>query len=284
MSQRCGKLPALSTANFPHFQAGEVRLISRAMETIYDRVKRRLDELGISENAASKRATGDNRDFVRNLKSGKVKVGSAANLAGLAEVLDRSVDWILYGDDEPESERKVIPIDEAEGYREPAHTPKAFSDGTLYSGSQPGAVPELDARAGAGEGTIGRVYNIRSAGIQSGHKVTAEWVVPPDMTRYYLGADPQQVVIVQVQNDSMEPTLRSGDRVMVDLTSTIPTDGGIFILDEGHGPIVKRCRLLPGTDPLSIEIISDNPLIGPRVRPVDDVRVIGQVRGRWTRI
>ncbi len=82
----------------------------------------------------------------------------------------------------------------------------------------------------------------------------------------------------------MYPTLSNGDRLLVDLNDTVPNDGGIFLLDEGHGPIVKRARIIQNDDGPDIEIISDNAALSPTRRAAADVRVIDRVRGRWTRI
>ncbi|MEZ5992116.1 MAG: signal peptidase I [Planctomycetota bacterium] len=54
---------------------------------------------------------------------------------------------------------------------------------------------------------------------------------------------------VRVEGDSMLPTLRPGDILLLDLTATPDTRFGIFVLDvegEKHNPLIKRLVGLPG--------------------------------------
>lgn len=194
-------------------------------------------------------------------------------------------EWLIYGTgpmSNSSSEPTIVSIEEAE--RNGGGNGKTVSAGVRYQGSERGVVPELDAAAGAGDGKVGDVLALGGPGISSGHAVTQEWGIPPAMQRHWLGAAPGRLVILPVEGDSMLPTLEAGDRVAIDLGSTTPRDGGLYVIDEGLGPMVKRVQLLPGTDPLEIEIISDNPRVPARRRPADTVYVIGRVRGRWSRI
>ncbi|MCB1516103.1 MAG: S24 family peptidase [Hyphomicrobiaceae bacterium] len=69
-----------------------------AENDVYLRIRARLDEVhpGLTDREASLRATdGRNADLFRKLKSGPVYTPRGQNLAGLAELLQVGVDWVL---------------------------------------------------------------------------------------------------------------------------------------------------------------------------------------------
>lgn len=82
--------------------------------------------------------------------------------------------------------------------------------------------------------------------------------------------------LVTARGDSMEPTINSGDIVVVDIKDTDATQEGIFCLNYGGGVTIKRIQVLP----FGVEFISDNKLYNPFVlkgQELDSVRIIGRV-------
>nr|WP_298794256.1 XRE family transcriptional regulator [uncultured Acetobacter sp.] len=71
-----------------------------------------------------------------------------------------------------------------------------------------------------------------------------------------LGLDPQHVIMLETSGDSMEPTLRSGDRLLVDTRRQHILDG-VHVLVVNGGLLVKRLSSEPSG---KICIASDNPL------------------------
>ena len=49
--------------------------------------------------------------------------------------------------------------------------------------------------------------------------------------------------ILKVQDDSMEPEIHEGDRVVFDLSNRLPAAGGTFALRDGDGLVVRRVAL-----------------------------------------
>ncbi len=163
-----------------------------------------------------------------------------------------------------------VPFDEANG--------NGWQEG--WQARLPGGSAEVDARAGAGDGSSGQVLRLRSGGIQSGHLVTGEWVVP----RAHLGANPARVIFIPVIGTSMQPILNPSDVVAVDTTVSDIKDAEIYVIDEGDGPSVKRLRLNHDDNPRTVDIISENAAVPPKRRPAELVRVIGLVIGKWSRM
>ena len=78
--------------------------------------------------------------------------------------------------------------------------------------------------------------------------------------RMELGARPQDLYLIRVAGDSMEPTLRSGDVILVDRRATRPDREGVYILRMNDMLLVKRLQALPGG---VVRVISDNAAFAP---------------------
>ncbi|PKN35617.1 MAG: hypothetical protein CVU61_02000 [Deltaproteobacteria bacterium HGW-Deltaproteobacteria-19] len=87
---------------------------------------------------------------------------------------------------------------------------------------------------------------------------------------------PENMSLIKVQGDSMEPTLLSGDLVLVDHNKTsIAPQGGIYAISINHEIMIKRVQILFPEGRL--RIISDNKQYEPIEAPADHVRVNGKV-------
>lgn len=89
LPRRQGRFPSWSeipgAGKFPHMS-----------ETLYGRIRERLESLGLSDEAAARKA-GLQRDYLRNLKRNRQISPRGQNLARLAAVLGCSVDELIDG-------------------------------------------------------------------------------------------------------------------------------------------------------------------------------------------
>lgn len=93
-------------ALFPHLSTGKVPLANpitadkmpRMTNTLYDRIKQKIEELGLSEREASLRVSGT-PDLIRNIKRGKSESLRGPRLLKLAEILGVSASWLQTGGD-----------------------------------------------------------------------------------------------------------------------------------------------------------------------------------------
>lgn len=69
-------------------------------------------------------------------------------------------------------------------------------------------------------------------------------------------APPNRLAVLEIDGDSMWPTLNSGDHALVDLTITTPSRDGLYILRRDDDLQVKRVAVNPSSG--KIDIISDN--------------------------
>jgi phage repressor protein C with HTH and peptisase S24 domain len=126
-------------------------------------------------------------------------------------------------------------------------------------------LPSFDLRASAGGGSI--FDREREAARVAFRR---QWL------KSVTGAPLDQLVVIEADGDSMEPSIHDGDHMLVDRSQTNPRRDGIYVINwDGHIN-VKRVT----TDPARKRIVisSDNPKYPPNeaVRP-DEVTVLGRV-------
>lgn len=94
------------------------------------------------------------------------------------------------------------------------------------------------------------------------------------------GLEPAMLTVIEVEGDSMEPTLRDGDEILVDRTPR-PLRAGLHVIRLDDVLLVKR--LEPGPAGL-LRVISDNPAYARIERPVGDAAILGRVVWKGGRI
>jgi phage repressor protein C with HTH and peptisase S24 domain len=103
------------------------------------------------------------------------------------------------------------------------------------------------------------------------------WLFPDAVIRHEFRARPEDLHIVTIDGDSMEPLLSSGDRVMIDTSRRVPVPPGIFVIWDGMGIVAKRIEHVPQSDPPLVTIKSVNTGYQAYERTADEVNIIGRV-------
>lgn len=129
------------------------------------------------------------------------------------------------------------------------------------------AVTEIDVRASAGPGAI-------HEGLE---EAKAVWLFPDPVIRHEFRARAEDLHIITVDGDSMEPLLSSGDRILVDTSQRIPVPPGIFVIWDGMGIVAKRVEHVPNSDPPTVVIRSVNPEYQTYERDAEEVNIVGRV-------
>ena len=127
-------------------------------------------------------------------------------------------------------------------------------------------VPRYRVSAAAGHGAI-----------PGSETATAEVGFSAQWLNKLSGARPRDLSIIQVEGDSMIPTLADGDEILVDLSAAHRrVRDGIYVLRRNDALLVKRVTLHPARSTLTIT--SDNPAYAswPDCSP-DEVQIIGRV-------
>lgn len=220
-----------------------------------------------------------------NLKDGYLKrdwvAGFAAAVVGKGSPpISEPEVWALAGPEFAPPARRAVydTFDPDEAWK-----PDGVFEGETYTREmwkphQPGALPEIDMKAGAGEGTVGDILVLEAKGQAfSGHRIVDEWVFPPSFL-HNAGISAAHSMVTEIGGDSMIPTYLPGDRAVVDLSQSELLTDGVYMWSDGHSPPqVKRLQRIPFSNPPRVEISSDNKAYKSFEAPLAEVRIFGRV-------
>jgi phage repressor protein C with HTH and peptisase S24 domain len=127
-------------------------------------------------------------------------------------------------------------------------------------------LPRLDVEAAAGAGVI-----VGSEDVAEMLAFSADWLRDRQIS-------PRAARILTARGDSMEPTIRDGDLLIVDTAIEIAVDNGIYVIAYGGVLLVKRLFVLRNG---GLVIASDNKVAGrdEEIPPheVPEVHIAGRV-------
>nr|WP_170132330.1 S24 family peptidase [Hoeflea marina] len=224
-------------------------------------------EIGVAEATLANYIRGEREpsyDFLRRLRE----------LRGI------DINWLITGGDganQTEAPRQGALVS--------SYDPDADENDEGYSHETwkpriPGARPEIDARLGAGEGSVGQMLTIGSNGGTSGHRVVAEWLLPESFLVGEMKASASTTIVMEVVGDSMVPSYQPGDRVLVDLAQTRMVADTVYAISDGFSePQIKRLQRIPFSDPPRVSIISDNPALANFDVDLEKLHIIGRICG-----
>ena len=128
-------------------------------------------------------------------------------------------------------------------------------------------ISEIDVRASAGPGAI-------HDGLEESKET---WIFSDAIVRHEFRARAQDLNIITIDGDSIEPVLSSGDRILIDTSQRVCVPPGIFVIWDGMGIVAKRVEHVPLSDPSKIVIKSINPQYETYERDAEEVNIIGRV-------
>lgn len=112
---------------------------------------------------------------------------------------------------------------------------------------------------------------IRSEQIVDHLAFRLEWL------KHSLGISPENIAIITVLDDSMEPYLAEGDLILVDLEGASIEGNSVYVLQSGDSLIVRRIQVkLDG----GVTVKSDNPRYEPETynrESAENLRVVGRM-------
>lgn len=227
-------------------------------EPFRDRLKRVREQLGQSQKGMDP-LLGIGKGSWQRYELGQTPGGQViAALAGLG--IDAH--WLLTGEGEMLRDQR----------RPPESAPQAAAEHMVREPSPEYAlVPLYDVRAAAGHGAV-----VEEEQIIDSLAFKRQWI------QQELHASPGDLYLIYVDGESMEPTLRPGDVILVDRRSAqaVPRDG-IYVLRMDGSLLVKRLQRLPGRQ---VKVTSDNPAYEPfnlsLETPGEDLAIVGRVV--WT--
>ena len=128
------------------------------------------------------------------------------------------------------------------------------------------AVREIDVRAAAGPGA----WN------EEDERTRAIWILGERIIRQEFQTRPEELRMITVEGDSMEPVASSGDRILIDVSRRVPAPPGIFVIWDGMGLVTKRIQHVPNSDPPRVMLKSSNPEYDSYECLAADVHIVGR--------
>jgi transcriptional regulator with XRE-family HTH domain len=151
----------------------------------------------------------------------------------------------------------------------------ALSPPTEVKINRPVRVPDLRIFGGLGGGGALTIVAGDEGTPVDPEQLRGYWTFPEYMVRAFRSLD--GIYAWEVRGDSMEPTLPGGSVVFVDTSqSTLPPDD-IYAIDYGDGLMVKRLKLVPRTE--LVTVISDNGNYSTDDLKREHVQVFGRIIG-----
>ena len=126
-------------------------------------------------------------------------------------------------------------------------------------------IPQFNFRAGMGGGGI------------IDRETSDDFLSLPRTYLEQMQLSSADLISIDVEGDSMSPTLESGDRIMINRSDKNPASGGVFAIHDSDALVVKRIERIPATNPVRLKLISDNPNHGTYEVPADETNILGRV-------
>lgn len=104
----------------------------------------------------------------------------------------------------------------------------------------------LNVEASAGNGSTGDLVEV----------VSRLYYVPEQFQTYFRGINPDNIRIINIRGDSMQPTFNSGDMIFVDINTCFFDGDGVYVFNYKGDLYVKRLQNVGD----HLLVISDNPI------------------------
>ena len=90
----------------------------------------------------------------------------------------------------------------------------------------------------------------------------------------HLGANIEDLRLLTISGDGMNPSLCHGDTVIIDVSKKHPSPPAIFVLFDGFGLVAKRCEYIGAEN---VRITSDNSHYSAYEKSINKVEIVGRV-------
>jgi phage repressor protein C with HTH and peptisase S24 domain len=178
------------------------------------------------------------------------RVPGADKAVAIAKALQVDVGWLLDGSGEAE-------LMLASGEQRPRIARRNSTENPDVV-----EIDQIDLRYG-----LGATY-------REGHVEVSKRTFDREWLRSITNAPPSKLVWAAGEGDSMEPTIRSGEVVLIDTSADKRRfDDTIWAVMLGEVGMIKRLRSRGDT----VELLSDNPLVPPQTAADDEMHAVGRV-------
>ncbi len=103
------------------------------------------------------------------------------------------------------------------------------------------------------------------------------WVIPDSVLSQHTGAPPDKIKIFKIEDSLMEPYLKVGEYVLVDLSDQKPSPPGFFVVSDGYSYLARQCKTLPVSGPAEVHISAKNEVFAPQKLKLSEVEIAGRI-------
>jgi len=199
--------------------------------------------------------TGVSKQQLSRLENGQIRL-RLDHLKPFAAVLGYSPEEILLWGRLPHGLEKPSESEDRRG----------DAGGKSSAAKRPGEVREIDARAPLARGRV--VSRFKSE----------HWLFPESFVAEQLHATSAQLLVLEMDGDSMAPTILAGERVVIDTGHKNPIPDGLYVIrDAFEAAVVRRLQVLRSPTPTRVKIISDNANHAAEEVPLNELEIVGKV-------
>ncbi|WP_425087796.1 XRE family transcriptional regulator [Stappia sp.] len=224
------------------------------MTTKGARIRQLREKLQLTQDGFARMLGGVTRGAVGNWERDQgIK---EENIELIAERTGVSYEWLATGRGSMDPHDIVVPAPQSAAYRSVR-------------------IPDLNIFGGLGGGGALAIVQGENGAPIDPEELRGYWTFPEYMVRAFGALS--GIYAWEVRGDSMEPTLAGGSVVFVATNQNTLPPNDIYAIDYGDGLMVKRLKLIPRTDMVSV--ISDNDRYPADDLQRDEVKVFGRVIG-----
>jgi phage repressor protein C with HTH and peptisase S24 domain len=208
--------------------------------------------------------TTEDQEFRRRLRLIMQQFGSVADLARAVGVSDNAIYKWVSGRGQPSM---VSLVNLARAAR--------VSVEWLATGQEAGAKDTRDSEAGEYTYLPRHLVRAQAGRVAMQSPQIVDYIAPKsEWLMRRLGAEPKNLILMEVVGDAMSPTIDEGDLALVDLRELRYRYDGIYALRSGGEIALKRLQRRPDG---RLTIHSDNPNYEPAIVTSESITVLGRV-------
>lgn len=102
-------------------------------------------------------------------------------------------------------------------------------------------------------------------------------LMPVSLIRDALKGRPDDFVYLEVEGQSMQPVLESGDHILVDRRKTDPSNPGLFVVWDGTGLVTKWVEFAREYDPPRLRLMSENKRFTTYEPLLEESQIVGRI-------
>jgi len=103
------------------------------------------------------------------------------------------------------------------------------------------------------------------------------WIIPEDILKQHRETPAEKIKIFTIKENIMTPEFKRGATVLVDLSHTLPSPPGGYIIFDGYSYLARHCEIITGSEPPKIKISAHDKNFNPQIIALESCEITGRV-------